>query len=151
MLTAGCATATLKMYEGPEKPRAMVAVITNKQWGMWIKNVDGKDVEVASHRALFLEYSSVAVEPGEHRLGVSYDTVNQEQDFIYVYHKDFSLKVTLKGGHTYAVEFITSGGPYKPFMRVWVEDSSTGEKMASASGIVETEEFGPFNGDDLER
>ncbi|MFQ5894558.1 MAG: hypothetical protein ACE5JJ_01890 [Nitrospinota bacterium] len=147
ILTAGCATATLKMYEGPEKPRGTVAVIVNEGWGLWIRNVDGKDVEVASHRALFQDYSSVALEPGEHRLGVSYDTLTQVPEFIYVYHKDFSLKVTVKGGHTYALRYTTSGGPFEPYMRVWVEDSSTGEKIATASGIVETEEFGPFNGD----
>src|SRR3954468_24179973 len=71
---AGCTTANKRLYEGPPRERAEVAVL-KVQWkatghSARIETVDGKPVEKG--RAFALNIKEAELLPGEHTLEVSY-------------------------------------------------------------------------------
>jgi hypothetical protein len=71
---AGCTTANKRLYEGPPRERAGVAVL-KVQWkatghSARIETIDGKPVEKG--RAFALNIKEAELLPGEHTLEVSY-------------------------------------------------------------------------------
>jgi hypothetical protein len=133
---AGCTTANKRLYEGPPRERAGVAVL-KIQWNAMgdsarIETIDGKPVEKG--RAFALNIREAELLPGGHTLEVSYfNGGNRSID-------NLPLAFTCKAGDVYELHVapidegfgssiaVAAGG--KGHWTAWIMDSDTKKVLA---------------------
>ena len=140
---AGCTTANKRLYEGPPRERAEVAVL-KVQWKAMghsarIETIDGKPVEKG--RAFALNIKEAELLPGEHTLEVSY--FNGGTTSI----NNIPLTFTCKAGVVYelrvapideglsGVVAVAAGG--QGHWTAWITDVDTKEVLAGKPRTAE--------------
>lgn len=117
LLIAGCGN-TYILYEGPERPKDEIAIVSTAGYGFWeqifIAKINGKDVVSADR----VPASTVKLQPGRYRFTIDYTrgigfATRRSTRFI---------SFDVEPGREYRIEV------NQPFM--WAEDKNAGQVVA---------------------
>ena len=106
LVLGGCATHSLKMYEGPEKPVAEVAIVRVWSPGVIVRSIDGKPAMSTGRE------SHAYLNPGDHEFKVSYVVADASSDPV-------TLRALTRAGRTYVFGFRVVG---KDQVSFFIED-----------------------------
>ena len=106
LVLGGCATHSLKMYEGPEKPVSEVATVRLWSPGVIVRSIDGKPAMSTGRE------SHAYLNPGDHEFKVSHVVANTPSNPV-------TLRALTRAGRTYVFGFQLYG---KDQVSFFIED-----------------------------
>jgi hypothetical protein len=129
VLAPGCCPAVRRLYDGPARPDAEVAVIRAAQASLGIDSVDGQGTICFPDTPA----SEVRVLPGQHRVQARWSdpSVSLGPGHFAVAHLEFEAL----GGHGYRIV----PEPLSDQVSFRVEDEATGRVVAGATATRETD------------
>lgn len=100
-VTGGCATHSVKMYEGPEKPASELSIVRLWNPNVVVMGIDGKPGTSTGWE------SHAYLVPGDHEFSVQYLFANRSSTLV-------TLRAETKAGHTYTFGFQLYGNDVPP-------------------------------------